>query len=724
MIPETSTIALRADLIQRQVWMGTDPMWVVKDPLSRAMFYFNEQEHSILSLADGKTTFKQIAARVLQRMTPELVSQESLARFFTEAQHQGLVSIGGSDMTQRLPNSDLRHRWWRNPLALRVPGINPDRLLDRCLPIAKFLFSRNAALVIIALIITAIVIVVQQFETLAGHLSVATARFASGQGLVALLAVVSATKIIHEFAHALACKRFGGECRELGVMFLVGVPCLYCDVSDAWLLDRRWKRMFVSAAGMLAELSLAAVATLIWVFTADGAIRDLCVTVMVVCSITTFVFNGNPLLRYDGYYILSDLVGIPNLASRSGRVIRVWMRRVLWGETSSIASIDNRKPFLVGYGIASGVYRTAIYCFILYMLYRFADNHGFGIPAGTAALTAGLWFSVRLVRPVLQPPRAHAESLAAQRSQVSSWRAAFILGGATASLLFIGMIPLPHRVVAPMSVQPLDAAEVFVTDAGAIVASVAEGRLVHAGDVIAELRDPEMERELESIRARCARLSVELDGLRSRRGTSRADATRIPVVESALKEAIKQRQLQQDVAQRLKLTSPKDGRVFAAPTTASPQTMNRDDDRHPRFWTGTPMQPINRGAWLDEGTVVCVVGDPSQREAVVLVPQDQIEWIRTRQRATLLLADRKRGSVTGEVIEISATPIREFSEPGDRVAGVDDPIALAAPRYQVRILLDETPHGLPARMTGLARISVDHSSFLARIGRFLRQSFG
>ena len=129
------------------------------------------------------------------------------------------------------------------------------------------------------------------------------------------------TKILHEFGHGLSCKHFGGECHEIGVMFLVLTPCLYCNVSDSWMLPNRWHRAAIGAAGMYVELVLASICTFIWWFTEPGPLNYICLNVMFISSVSTVMFNANPLLRYDGYYILSDILEIPNLRQKASTIL-------------------------------------------------------------------------------------------------------------------------------------------------------------------------------------------------------------------------------------------------------------------------------------------------------------------------------------------------------------------------------------------------------------------
>ena len=142
-------------------------------------------------------------------------------------------------------------------------------------------------------------------------------QFFEAKNWIYLGVTLAVTKVIHEFGHGLTCKHFGGECHEMGVMLLVLTPCLYCNVSDSWMLPNKWHRAWIGAAGMYVEIVIASICTFLWWFSEPGLLHQLCLSTMFVCSVSTMMFNANPLLRYDGYYILADLMEIPNLRQKA-----------------------------------------------------------------------------------------------------------------------------------------------------------------------------------------------------------------------------------------------------------------------------------------------------------------------------------------------------------------------------------------------------------------------
>ncbi|MCH1440401.1 MAG: HlyD family efflux transporter periplasmic adaptor subunit [Rubripirellula sp.] len=708
---------LRPDLIQQVIWMGSERIWVVKDPLSRAFSYFSEQEREILILADGSRSVTEIASECNSRFAPQYLSVESIVRFFADARGKGLMLVDRCGTEEEVPGSDVRRAWWKNPLAIRVPGLNPDHLLESVSHHFAPLFSPFAFLLVSALMLVAACVVVVNFGELTEHLSVAAGRMQTGAGLVTLFSVLSITKVVHELAHATACKRFGGECREIGLMFLIGVPCLYCDVSDAWMLPRRWQRIFISAAGILAELTLASLAALVWFFTVDGPVRDVCATVVVVCSVTTVLFNGNPLLRYDGYYMLSDAVGIPNLSAEATGVLREWVRRFLWASPTIRTFEFTARNFLVaGYGLLSGLYRIAIVVLIMLMVYRFAEGYEMADAVGVLALTTIAWMFFKMIRSVLRPP--------ATRGRYTSFRMrrpVLIVTAIVGCVAVIGLVPIPRTTTAYMTIQPGDAESVFVTNAGRLVGSVMNGADVQAGQVVATLVNPSVELELLHARGQSEQLEVRLDGLKKRRLTSREAGLQIPVIERSLSEAKKEQELREGLADQLVLSAPHAGRVFAVGKRAE----STAGEREPGYWFGTPLDPANAGAWLEEGTKVCVIGNPKTREAVLFISQQNIELIRKGQRVHLLLDDHAQREVRGRVSELAASPSREIPDELHRRGRIEGRVLDLeyTPFYEVRVMLEPTASPLPVRLTGRARVDVQHASLFHRIARFLRDAF-
>jgi putative peptide zinc metalloprotease protein len=700
---------MRADLICKPIWFGGQSMWVIKDPLSRNYSYVSGQEYRLLQLANGHRTLEQLVVECQRQIAPQPISVDAVEDFFASAYADSIVLINGvgCDAAQ---DPQQRRRWWHNPLAIRCPGINVDPCLDQWLPIIRVFTQRSMVVATGLLMFVGWMIVVTQFTELAMDLRVLSSRLMRGEGLFAFALVIAISKIVHELGHAISCKRFGADVVEMGVMFLFGTPCLYCDVSDAWMLPESWKRIFVSAAGMIAELVLASIAAIVWSFASQGPVRDLSAIVMVVCSVSTVFFNGNPLLRYDGYFILSDLTGVPNLASQATHQVRSWLRRIIWGPQPFPGRTPAGQTIWIGlYGIASAAYRIALYTLIAWTIYRIAADHSLGSMVGILMIAFLARLGWTWARPLWVPP---------EEDWNGSWRRPLIVTcAAMAVVIGLGLIPLPQTVQGPIALETAGGQPVFVTRGGRITAAIAAGSQVRQGDVIARLENAQTSRELLAMAAQCERLRIQLDGLRS----SRRPESSAPIasLERSYAEALKRHRLLQQSAETLLLRAPRNGQVFPARQLPSIATTARQA----QSWTGTPLDPRNRGAYLTPGTVLCVVGESTARQATVLLRQQDIEWLRRDQRLTLRLADHRRGQVTGRVTEIASSPAIEI-EPELALAAHIDPLAAhTPPHYLVRVTLDDTPHALPIRTIGHAKIHVDPTSIIARLVRFCADVF-
>ena len=185
-----------------------------------------------------------------------------------------------------------------------------------------------------------------------------------------LLLAIGVAKTLHEVGHALVCKHFGGEVRELGIMLLVFAPCLYCDVTDAWRFRSRWQRIAVSSAGVVVELCLAAAATIVWWYAQPGVVQLVALNIMVICTLNTLLINGNPLLRYDGYYIFSDFMEVPNLWQRLREALRYFWAEWLLGQPMTVDALlpARHRPWLAAYAIASKIYLTMVCVLIVWGL--------------------------------------------------------------------------------------------------------------------------------------------------------------------------------------------------------------------------------------------------------------------------------------------------------------------------------------------------------------------
>ncbi len=264
-------------------------------------------------------------------------------------------------MAERSEKADRRRliQRLRSPLAVRVPLFDPDRLLGVTLPLVRPLFGASGFVAWLALVLTGLVLAVLHWPELTSDV---TDRVLATENVALIMCVYPVVKSFHELGHAYATKVWGGEVHEVGVMLLVFIPVLYVDASASAAFRQKHRRIIVGAAGIMVEMALAAVALIVWVHAAPGLGRTVAFNVILIGGVSTLLFNGNPLLRFDGYYIFSDLIGIPNLATRGNAYVFYLIQKHLF----KIDGLDNpvtgpgEPKWLACYSVLSFIYRLAV----------------------------------------------------------------------------------------------------------------------------------------------------------------------------------------------------------------------------------------------------------------------------------------------------------------------------------------------------------------------------
>lgn len=716
----------RADLQSTPLDFAGHSSWGIKDPITLGYFELRDEEAFVLDRLDGQATAQSICQAFGDRFRPHTLSTDELERFIGQLVMQGLVvsEAGGYGkiLADRGRASQSRRILSKvsSILAIRFRGIDPDRLLGWMLSWLGWLFSPGMLFGSLILVAAAVMLVIVQFETLLQRLPEARAMLtpANLAWLGVLLCIV---KVLHELGHGLTCKRFGGECRELGVMLLVFMPTLYCNVTDIWMVRDKWKRIAVSAAGLWVEAVIASVCTLLWWFSAPGLFHTLCLNLMFLCGISTFVFNGNPLLRYDGYFVLADLLEIPNLQQRSASAVRE--RIANWYCLPSQFSDENsplhRQWLLVLYGIASMLYRTMLTFVILWSLYQWWRPFGLGIAAQALAVPV---VGMLLAAPILSATRFVNDP--ANRTRINwarfGWR--FII-----TIILIGAVlsvPLPGRVVAGTLLDRGEAQPVYVTLEGTLEQNVQTGDHVEAGQQLARLTNREMQAEILRVEGEVRQHRIRLDHLEKRRVVDPEAAQSIPTVRETLRDFEQQLAQLKQSANRLILKAPVSGTVLPPERTTSshsPGTLPT--------WQGLPLDPRNDGSFVRAGTLVCLIGPVESRTALALVSQDDVNLVHVGQRVRLAWNELSGEVATGRIVEIAALDIDMLSR--DAITRLRIPVRTTSNGkvrpvgawYQAQIEVDESTSPVMRGSAGQAKILTRPQSLGYRAWRWLAQTF-
>ena len=701
---------------------GERPAWVVKDPVALRYQRLGEEEFAILQWLDGRTSLEQLRDKFAARFAPQQLGSQQLHQFLGRLHRQGLLAVESSGQHETLLQRWVVRRRWQwfqravGVLAIRFRGADPTRLLEFLYARMRWMLSRGCLAACLLVVLAAAVLAVVRIDEVVARLPELRA-FLRLQNVLWLAVALAGVKVLHELGHALVCKHFGGECHEIGLMLLVGTPCLYCDVSDCWTWADRWRRIAVSAAGTGVELVLAAVATFAWWFSQPGWLNQMSLNVMLLCSVNTLLFNGNPLLRYDGYYVLSDWWNVPNLGSQSRALVRQAAVSFFLGvPLDEPLDLPSRgRPLLVAYAIASTVYTWCLVGAILFLVYRFLEPRRLELLAGVVALlaaagllTAPAMYAVGLVRdPVL-------------RHRVRRGRLAWSSCLALVAIAAVLVVPWPCRVSAPWVVEADGARDVYVSVAGRLTEAVAPGTPVAAGHVLARLEDPELSRELTQLSGQRSQWERRLASLEARQAISTEAAVQIPATREALGDLERRWHERSQDVQRLTLTAPLAGVVL--PPARVPETPDRQTLGN---WSGTPLDERNVGSWLQTGTLLCQVGDPARVRAVLTIDQTDVEFVRPGQSVWLQPSQLPGCWLSGTIVEIAQLDDETAPERLDRLTDSSPPddTGVKAVRYQALARFDESGPPLLLRTGGQARIVVSPQSLWRRGFRFLARTF-
>ena len=552
--------------------------YVVKDPVSLRYYRFKEQEHYLLTLMDGRVTLDGAQKAFEDRFRPERLKLEDLEQFGQQLLTMGLVQNDSPQAGKQLfehRRKRVRMEWMQtltNILYIKIPVFDPEKTLTVMLPYLWWMFTRLFLLASVAFMASALILVLSHFETFYSRLPSFESYFVF-KNVIYLWIALGVVKVIHEFGHGLSCKALGGEVHEMGFLLLCLSPAMYCNVSDAWRLPNKWHRIIISSAGIYVELMIAAAATYIWWNTpGQPFINNLCLNLMVVCSVSTVVFNGNPLMRYDGYYMLADWIEIPNLRDRANRYLQnLAMEYCLGIEVQPEQYMElHRRILFVSFAVISYVYRWVITFVILKFMATFLKPYKLEVVSellafGALASMIG-WPMYRLIKNVSK--RGRLPDMKPVRVAISASIVAVLL-------FIIFFIPMPVTRIRErgfVQVQPTDVTQVSVEIPATLqVLYVKEGDKVKKGREIARFTSMELDTKRDQARIQMDAKDQTIKAFDEQINKEQDPAQRARLQEQRikadgeLKQAIatfKQAMLE---TEKLILRAPRDGVVIGLP---------------------------------------------------------------------------------------------------------------------------------------------------------------
>ena len=555
--------------ISRQFYRG-ERWYVVRDPAGNQFHRLSDPAYRFVALLDGSRTVEEAWELCGGTLEDDAPTQPEVIQILSHLYSANLIDADVTpDATvllrrhKQLNKRKMQNRLM-NMLFPRIPLWDPDRFLKMWMPVCKLMFSKFGALVWLAVVFTAIACIAPYWNTPGHSLKVAAERSIDVRNnpvnLLLLYGVFVFVKFIHELGHAFSCRRFGGECHEMGIMFLVFIPTPYVDASTAWAFPNKWHRIFVGAAGMIVELFFASIAAFVWIATGDihSIVAQLAFNAMLIASVTTLVFNANPLLRYDGYYILSDFLEIPNLRQKSSEyALGLIKRHVFRVKLQHPLPPPLQRFWLFNYAVFSSVYRAFVGLVILMIV-------AYEIPVlGPLMAISGIltWFMVpafKLFKYLAIDPELHRK-----RPRAIAFSGAVL----AAVVVLIGIIKFTVNVDAEgvLQVDPSDSRLVFAEQPGFVVGigqsdagrPLRDGDFVHKDQVVLVLENRPLQTQLAVLDAQVRQLQAEYQ---------QATSTSPVLAQGKLLEMEKTREQRRLLARqidRLTIRAPIDGELVA-----------------------------------------------------------------------------------------------------------------------------------------------------------------
>ena len=508
--------------------------YILQDRTTGRCHRLNATAYHLAGLMNGERTTQQIWETAGEMLGDDAPTQDETIRLLGLLHFADVlrceVSPDTVELFRRGHRRSSQEAWRRftNPLSIRVRLFDPEKFLERWLPWVRPLFSPVALAVCGLVVCAAGVLAAANWTELSQG---ASTRLLEPRNLLLMWIAYPVVKAIHEFGHAFAAKVWGGEVHEMGIMFLVLMPVPYVDATCASVFPDKWKRAGVGAAGILVELLLASLALIVWLIVEPGVVRSIAYDVMWIGGASTLLFNGNPLLRFDGYYVLADALEMPNLGSRSNQYLGYLIMHYGFGldKVRNPVSTHGEEPWLLGYGVASFCYRMLV----MFGIALFLTSKFFIVGVLLAALGVGSQVVVPLLRHVsflFTNPRL------AEKRPRAILTSAVAVGGLAGFLL---LVPLPLRTNAQGVVWPPPGAEVRARADGFVVRVLADpDAFVEPGTPLILTRDPSLEAEIAVLEAQRDELRVRrLAELRSDLVKAQNTLQEIATVEAELARA-------------------------------------------------------------------------------------------------------------------------------------------------------------------------------------------
>ena len=609
--------SLRFDMRQS----GDSVTWICEDEVTGRFFQVGLPQYTFLTMLDGERTVGTALMKTATLLREHAIDETEAANICKWAIESGLIETeSGNSAARRTEQHEMQQKQqlvsWLNPMMLRIPLFDPDQLIERATKLFGFLVSPLGLMVWLIVVGTGFFQLLMRWDEFFIN---RVSSFSAGDLIwIALTSVV--LKIIHEFAHGITCKKYGGRVKSCGILFLLMIPMPYVDVTSSWRFPNKWQRILTSAAGMLSEIFLAAIACMVWASSSPGPMQYHAGNVIITATLLTLMFNINPLMRFDGYYMLSDWLEIPNLATHGRTWLKAASKRLFFGSSPATVKEKGFRGFIVkAYGV-------------LAMLWFFSI--AVGLSLGASSLFEGFGLLIALIGLVMWvgiPAVKLAKYVVNGTETENPNRVWFATACAISAACLVGFLlfcPAPSMVTAPVVVD-YDPLTVMRAKASGFANTihVETGQYVEEGDLLVTLENPDLELEFKSLL-----VDIKISELRSNSLLTRERLGELEQ-ETESMESLKQRRNELTAQlENLQIVAPQSG-IILAPDLKSDQ-----------------------GKYFQPGDEILSIGNKAEIHAIALTRQQDIKWIEKNPDANIELriwGRSKNALIAGEIKHVN-----------------------------------------------------------------------
>jgi len=543
---------LRGDIILNEAPPEPEgaPTWTLYDPAANKYYKIGWLEFECLVRFKTCQTAKQLVAKIRQETTldPDEETVGALVMFLI---HNHLVQASGQGAVQHFETKrekQQRPLWERilhGYLFFTVPLFKPQAFLSKTYPYVKFLLTRQFMALMTILFAYGVYLSISRIDELATTFM----NYLNFEGVVLLMITTVFAKLIHELGHAYMATKYGVPVTSMGLAFIVLYPVLYTETTNAWKLQSRSDRIYIAAGGLMAEFAVSAIALVLWHYLAPGIAQSLCFMLAIVSLAASLAINTSPLMRFDGYYLFSDLVGIDNLQDRSFAFAKWRLRKILWGWNDSPpeAVSREREDFLCTFGFATWIYR-----FFLYVGIAVLVNHIFFQPLGLILMGVELAFFIAF--PVLRELKVwlerHHELTVSLRGKVL-----ILLAGLAFMLLFV---PFRSSIEIPAVMHAQNYARFYPPVAAKVEeVLVTQGQAVEKDQILFRLSSPELDYNLKIV----SRRLKDLTAIRASSQATPELAKKRMMIDSEIERTRKELEGFEEIKNRLLIKAPFAGQM-------------------------------------------------------------------------------------------------------------------------------------------------------------------